>query len=66
VRAVSNPGVMKETTIQLDVDRLIGEIQRYLAAVDAFRSAGCALRWRREAQRSTPGPLIGPSAGAAP
>jgi hypothetical protein len=57
---------MKETTIQLDVDRLIGEIQRYLAAVDAFRSAGCALRWRREAQRSTPGPLIGPGAGAAP
>jgi hypothetical protein len=45
---------MNGTDIRLDVDRLIGEIQRYLAAVDAFRAAGCSLRWRREAQRSLP------------
>jgi hypothetical protein len=39
---------MNGTDFQLDVDRLIAEIQRYLAAVDAFRSAGCVLRWRPE------------------
>jgi hypothetical protein len=39
---------MNESTLLLDVEALIAEIQRYLAAVDAFRAAGCRLRWRRE------------------
>jgi hypothetical protein len=33
---------------ELDIEALVREIQRYLAAVDAFRAAGCELRWRRE------------------
>lgn len=28
-----------------DVDRLIAEIERYLAAVDAFRGEGCHITW---------------------
>jgi hypothetical protein len=28
--------------------RLIAEIESYLRVVDAFRSAGCEPRWRRE------------------
>ena len=31
-----------------DIEALIEEIERYLAAVDAFRQAGCRLTWRRE------------------
>ena len=37
--------VMTET---FDIDALIDEIKRYLAAVDAFRLAGCTPLWRRE------------------
>ena len=33
---------------ELDIEALVAEIQRYLAAVDAFRAAGCQPRWRRE------------------
>jgi hypothetical protein len=33
---------------ELDIEALVEEIHRYLAAVDAFRAAGCHLRWRRE------------------
>ena len=30
------------------VDRLLREIRRYLAAVDAFRAAGCEPAWEPE------------------
>jgi hypothetical protein len=32
----------------IDIEVLIEEIERYLAAVDAFRQAGCRLSWIRE------------------
>jgi hypothetical protein len=32
----------------IDIDSLLAEIARYLAAVDAFRAAGCAPQWRLE------------------
>ena len=35
-------------TDTFDIDALIDEIRRYLAAVDAFRLAGCTPLWRRE------------------
>jgi hypothetical protein len=28
-----------------DVERLLAEIERYLVAVDAFRSEGCQITW---------------------
>ena len=31
-----------------DVDALIAEVERYLAAVEIFRAAGCEPRWRFE------------------
>ena len=33
-------------TYEIDIAALIEEIQRYLAAVDAFRAAGCRPTWR--------------------
>ena len=35
-----------------DIDVLVVEIQRYLAAVEAFRLAGCQPSWRREPEPS--------------
>jgi hypothetical protein len=35
-----------------ELARLLGEIRRYLAAVDEFRRLGCEPRWRSEALRS--------------
>jgi len=35
-------------TETFDIDALIDEIKRYLAAVDEFRLAGCTPLWRRE------------------
>jgi len=32
-----------------DLARLVGEIRRYLAAVEEFRRLGCEPRWRPEA-----------------
>jgi hypothetical protein len=32
----------------MDVDKLIREIERYLAAVSLFRQLGCPPVWRRE------------------
>lgn len=32
----------------IDIDELLAEIGRYLAAVDAFRAAGCMPHWRLE------------------
>ena len=43
---------MNESTVIFDVEALIAEIQRYLAAVDAFRAAGCLPQWRRERRMS--------------
>jgi hypothetical protein len=33
-------------THDIDIEALLDEIQRYLAAVDAFRAAGCEPTWR--------------------
>jgi hypothetical protein len=33
-------------TYRIDITALVEEIHRYLAAVDAFRSAGCEPTWR--------------------
>ena len=35
-------------TEDLAIDVLLTEIERYLAAVDAFRAEGCNPRWRPE------------------
>jgi hypothetical protein len=32
----------------MDVEKLIREIERYLAAVSLFRELGCSPAWRRE------------------
>ena len=32
----------------IDIEKLVREIERYLAAVDAFRAAGCSPEWRFE------------------
>jgi hypothetical protein len=37
-----------------DVDRLLAEIERYLRAVDAFRSEGCDITWAPTALVPTP------------
>jgi hypothetical protein len=51
VRAVPDGCGMNGTDIDVDLARLMGEIHRYLAAVDEFRSAGCVPKWRREIRR---------------
>ena len=54
-RRFGRPSVVdmtKERTIEPsahDLARLLGEIRRYLAAVDEFRRLGCEPRWRAEA-----------------
>ncbi len=45
-------GAMSQRPAHIDIDSLIAEIQQYLAAIDAFRAAGCRLRWRREPRMS--------------
>jgi len=35
-------------TYEIDITALVEEIRRYLAAVDAFRAAGCEPAWRTE------------------
>jgi hypothetical protein len=35
-------------TEDLAIEALLSEIERYLAAVDAFRAEGCNPRWRPE------------------
>jgi hypothetical protein len=52
MRGASDPFGMNERLTRIDIDALVAEIQRYLAAVDAFRAAGCPLRWRREPRMS--------------
>lgn len=39
---------MDDALPPVDIETLVTEIERYLAAVDAFREAGCEPRWRRE------------------
>lgn len=39
---------MDEATHTIEVETLLLEIHRYLAAVDAFRVADCEPRWTRE------------------
>ena len=49
-------GGMKNATVttptRLDVEALLREIRRYLAAVDEFRRLGHEPRWRAEEARS--------------
>jgi len=40
------------TPLTLDVEALLREIRRYLAAVDEFRRLGHEPRWRQEEGRS--------------
>jgi hypothetical protein len=35
-------------TYPIDIEALLDEIRRYLAAVDAFRAAGCEPTWRAD------------------
>jgi hypothetical protein len=49
MRAAAHAGLV--LTDLLDIDALVDEIRRYLAAVDAFRLAGCTPLWRREPLR---------------
>ena len=37
-----------------DVQLLLGEARRYLAAVDTFRAEGCELSWRPEPGTAPP------------
>jgi hypothetical protein len=39
---------MDDALRPVDFEKLAIEIERYLAAVDAFREAGCVPRWRGE------------------
>jgi hypothetical protein len=39
---------MDDALPPIDAEELLREIERYLAAVDAFREAGCEPSWRRE------------------
>ena len=35
-------------TYEIDITELVEEIRRYLAAVDAFRAAGCEPTWHTD------------------
>ena len=37
-----------EMNATFDIEALLDEIRRYLAAVDVFRAAGCTPHWTRE------------------
>ena len=39
---------MDDALLPVDIEALVIEIERYLAAVDVFREAGCEPRWKRE------------------
>lgn len=41
-------------TLDIDIDALLGEIARYLAAVDAFRAVACEPTWRPERPEGRP------------
>jgi hypothetical protein len=40
----ADPSVLHMTDV-IDIEALVTEIHRYLAAVDAFRAAGCEPTW---------------------
>jgi hypothetical protein len=42
---------MDDTVSEFSLELLFAEIARYLAAVDAFRAAGCDPAWEREPER---------------
>ena len=42
-------------TYEIDIAALIEEIERYLAAVDAFRAAGCLPEWRPDPEAAPAG-----------
>jgi hypothetical protein len=42
-------------TYEIDIAALIEEIRRYLAAVDAFRAAGCRPTWRPDPEAAPEG-----------
>ena len=44
---------MDDALPPVDIEALLGEIERYLAAVDAFREAGCEPCWRHDVVPST-------------
>lgn len=48
MRALPQARPMDDALPPVDIETLVTEIERYLAAVDAFREAGCEPRWRRE------------------
>jgi hypothetical protein len=45
---MATPTITTPVPDSLAVARLIGEAERYLAAVDAFREEGCQPSWARE------------------
>ena len=45
-----------ETPTRIDLQLLLGEARRYLAAVDAFRAEGCEPAWRTEREA-----VVGPA-----
>jgi hypothetical protein len=49
---LEHSGAMSER-LAIDLDALLEEIARYLAAVDAFRAAACEPTWLREQAAAT-------------
>ena len=47
-RALRPRPSVEAMTYEIDITALIDEIRRYLAAVDAFRAAGCEPAWHTE------------------
>jgi hypothetical protein len=50
LRGLSNTQLMNARLV-IDIDDLLTEIGRYLAAVDVFRSVDCEPTWRPERRR---------------
>ena len=51
MRAAPHPLPMDDALPPVDIDALLTEIARYLAAVATFREAGYEPRWTRERRR---------------
>jgi hypothetical protein len=50
-------------TAQLEITRLMGEVRRYLIAVEAFRAEGQEPRWLPEERVSAPSASSAPQLG---
>lgn len=50
--------------LDIDTEALVDEIERYLAAVDTFRAAGCEPAWRPEPVRIEHSDTLPPRATA--